>query len=681
MPPNLTGSQVVNTSVDRGIVRTYIVLTYSTSNKAQVIIEVLSPVQCTTASPCPLFMTQTNHRKWASIGVSRGYVSCIYPGADADDQTDPFRLAYPEATWGLIARRAWLASRVLDYFFSADEIHIIRDQVAITGHSRNGKQSMIAAAFDERFTAVISSSSGAPAMSPYRFTSAFTFSEDPYGPWPNAPPGLNCSCTRNTDSRPHVAQCCWWLPSLVNYSGFENAIPIDSHALLGLIAPRFMLSQAADNDECDPTYAVERAYQAGKKAYAFLGKPDNLRVRWRPGEHHGFEVVASYFDWFDVSFSRIPGITVNTIFPEQLIHSFDWMAWNSSGLTKHSEPPRRSEDVETRIAWLTGASDQAVGLAWSPAGSYSVNYQQYVEEMLHRKNDLYEVIFGTAKMTISFGRSLIGTLYFPANKSAKSDPLVGIVWLHPFSYQQGYSENYPHDTHRTPWRLAAECNAVVLAFDQIGFGRRLREGRPSEFYRRWPNWSLLGHMVQDVQSAIDALLAPRDVQCPDGEPLSAAYLHSVPPVSHVTVVGYAMGAVVALHSSLIDQRIHSVAACAGISPFRNQTLAWQTGGNERLYDWHALLPRLGWFKGHESDVPYDYDDIFTSLKNRPTLLYAPQYDRIVDAVALDNVVMKAQHAAGKQWKLTYHKSNSTNKLDDVMQEVIISWVNTAVKGD
>jgi hypothetical protein len=46
--------------------------------------------------------------------------------------------------------------------------------VAITGHSRNGKQSLIAAAYDERITAVADSSSGSPAGSPYRLTSAWS---------------------------------------------------------------------------------------------------------------------------------------------------------------------------------------------------------------------------------------------------------------------------------------------------------------------------------------------------------------------------------------------------------------------------------------------------------------------------------------------------------------------------
>ena len=189
---------------------------------------------------CPIFMTQSNHRRWALAGALRGYVGVVYPGADSNDQTDGFRLAYPDATWGLIARRAWLGSRVLDFL----EQHLPQgnmSQITLTGHSRNGKQSMIMAAWDTRVTAVISSSSGVPAMSNYRFSSAYTFSESPSSGWPSPPGNLNCSCTRDThDPRPKDPRCCWWLPSLVALEGKENTIPIDSHGLLALISPRFL---------------------------------------------------------------------------------------------------------------------------------------------------------------------------------------------------------------------------------------------------------------------------------------------------------------------------------------------------------------------------------------------------------------------------------------------------------
>ncbi len=45
----------------------------------------------------------------------------------------------------------------------------------------------------------------------------------------------------------------------------------------------------------------------------------------------------------------------------------------------------------------------------------------------------------------------------------------------------------------------------MLAFDQIGFGTRVEHAK--EFYRRYPEWSLLGKMVADTKAAITAASA------------------------------------------------------------------------------------------------------------------------------------------------------------------------------
>ena len=59
----------------------------------------------------------------------------------------------------LLARR-WY------YLFTLPQVN--QGQVILTGHSRNGKQSLIVSAFDERFAAVIASSAGALDALPTR---------------------------------------------------------------------------------------------------------------------------------------------------------------------------------------------------------------------------------------------------------------------------------------------------------------------------------------------------------------------------------------------------------------------------------------------------------------------------------------------------------------------------------
>jgi hypothetical protein len=139
---------------------------------------------------------------WADLVLGRGYGVCLYPGVDSHHREaaypgyesiwETFREEYPQATWTEIITKAWLASRALDYLLDPGRGYPLAvGQVGILGFSRYGKQSMIAAALDERITAVIARSPGSPASCPYRFTSLDTFAEAPTdfpGQW--FPPSL-----------------------------------------------------------------------------------------------------------------------------------------------------------------------------------------------------------------------------------------------------------------------------------------------------------------------------------------------------------------------------------------------------------------------------------------------------------------------------------------------------------
>lgn len=225
------GAGRADARLQRGYVDLWVRLVFGTpapQPNASFLLEVAYPNACA-AAPCPLFATQADHRRWAAVGLERGYVVAITPNADtgpwrrrgsaarrstppppspapprADDATDPFRLAYPDATWGLIRRRAWLGSRALDWLLK--QSFVDPASVAVTGHSRNGKVAMIQAAYDERVTAVISSSSGAPAMSPYRCVPRRQpRPAPPPDPSPHAPPAA-ASCPRGRFRRRRSAR-------------------------------------------------------------------------------------------------------------------------------------------------------------------------------------------------------------------------------------------------------------------------------------------------------------------------------------------------------------------------------------------------------------------------------------------------------------------------------------------
>lgn len=163
--PPLVAANATTPIAARGGLSQQVELTFLVMGKSNVsfTFELIRPAG---DGPYPLFLTQSNHARWGAKGVARGYAVCIYPGADVNDQSVKFRQAYGSAvTWGTILSRSWLASRALDYLLSSRHVDFIdKSRVTISGHSRNGKQAMLAGAFDDRVTAVVSSSSGSPVI-------------------------------------------------------------------------------------------------------------------------------------------------------------------------------------------------------------------------------------------------------------------------------------------------------------------------------------------------------------------------------------------------------------------------------------------------------------------------------------------------------------------------------------
>lgn len=632
----------------------------------------------------PVFLTQSNHRRWALKGVARGYAACIYPGADVNDQSVPFRTAYGNnATWGTIFARAWLAMRSLDYLETVDGIDASRS--SISGHSRNGKQAMLAAAFDDRVSAVVSSSSGSPGMCPYRTTSAFTFAEGP-GDAPSD----------------------WWTWQLSCFKGREHKLPIDSHGLLGLIAPRPMLAATAWTDGCEPTWAVERSYKAGREVYRFLNADNNLRIKYRPGQHHGYLDVDSYFDWFDVAHGRV-GFDEN-MFPELLVQDFDWAAWNAvqPASAKHSVPHPSAPAAE-KISWGLGVEPSG---AASPGGHYGEQCEDgptangcFVAEMMTHDRFTGRTV-GIQRQDVNFGEYISASMYFPSNHSG--NPLPVVIWLHPLSYDSGFNEGYIESESGTGIYFdIAAAGYAVIAFDGLGFGSRGYEfngaaggpqgQQPSKsgggtlplFYRRYPEWSLLGKLVHDARSAVDLATTGNGPLYPGHDPPIA-----LPKLDErqVFAVGYNLGGMVGLYLAATDSRLAGVVSVNGFTPLRNDTnrgpAAAPTGGVRRLWDWHGLQPRLGWFDGIEEGIPYDFDDLMVAATtvDRPAanvtggehkaaaasiLIYQQDYDRTADAAAVAACVAKAKAKGARVELIT---DPTVNLLNDKVHNAVIDWL-------
>ena len=218
--------------------------------------------------PRPVFLTNHNRKRpWAATAVARGYIGVIYFAADPvygpEDDSDKFIELYPDYDFSCLARWAWSASRAVDYLYTLPEVD--RRSIAISGHSRNAKQAVIAAAFDPRITAIVPSSGNTGEGNPWRYTS------DPF---------VTESIEQITTVFPH-----WFHPRLRFFAGREDKLPFDQNSVLALIAPRPLLLTCSYTEEQGSDFGFEQNYRALREVYGFLRAGEKVGLRLRAGPH------------------------------------------------------------------------------------------------------------------------------------------------------------------------------------------------------------------------------------------------------------------------------------------------------------------------------------------------------------------------------------------------------------
>ena len=675
--------------------------------------------------PFPV-MIGTSLAGWASTVIPRGYISAGYAGNDGMDDAAALAPLYPDYDFALLPRRAWCASLVIDYLDTLPQVD--QKHIAITGYSRDGKMVAIAAAMDTRIAAVVAGSTGVGGVLPWRATGERGFGEGIESTTRSFPtwfaPQLRFFTGREdrlpVDGNSLAAMIAprsilmvfghndqvssTWGNEQTYYSALKvfKLLGVPDH-IATLRVPGF---HGADDREADMDWLDQQFGRSTKKwtnnlifqwnweswktdtktsldlaKYPVHKSDDLLRsgsggtitsvADWEKKADQERKVVLAMLGTAPLSLSAAdtafrgfgggagpggpgaarPGTagTGPAAAPGAPAGAGPAAAARRPGGLGFGAPPAPIANVPATYIGVGGPPPSPGQLApnlplWvisNGGGSYGWLEPEKSE---------------AAARHVMFA-GIGGDLYYPKDTPA-GRKLPTVIWLHGYSYPLGYMWVYHSDLH--PILALVHAGYAVLAYDQSGFGSRLLETGP--FYNRYPRWSHMGRLVEDAHSAVTALSTNEMVD-----------------PNRIYLFGYSLGGNVAIYEAALDPRVKGVVSIAGFTPMRTDAAARGDGGVARYSTERGLIPKLGFFIGHEAQIPYDYQDLLAMIAPRPVLVVEPQLDRDATPSDVHGAVDQASQVYalyGARDSLAIQEPWDYNRLPNAVQNDAIQWMET-----
>jgi hypothetical protein len=188
----------------------------------------------------------------SAIGLKEGIIGLCNKG-------EPRKLD----DWGVLRAWAWGASKALDYFETDKAVDA--KHVALEGHSRWGKATIVGMAYDQRFWTAYVSSSGEGGAKLHRRN------------WGEL-----------VENVAGTGEYYWMAGNFLKYAGPLNwgDLPVDSHELIAMCAPRpvFISGGATTGDGWVDAKGMFMAAAAAGPVYKLLGKKDLGTTEFPPIE-------------------------------------------------------------------------------------------------------------------------------------------------------------------------------------------------------------------------------------------------------------------------------------------------------------------------------------------------------------------------------------------------------------